>query len=84
MSKPRVVKAPRGTELTCKSWQTEAPMRMIMNNLDPEVARDPEHLIVYGGTGRAARNWEAFDAIVETLKRLNTDETMLVQSGKPV
>lgn len=84
MSGPRVVRAPRGTELTCKSWQTEAPMRMIMNNLDPEVARDPEHLIVYGGTGRAARNWDAFDAIVETLKRLNTDETMLVQSGKPV
>ncbi len=80
----RVVKAPRGTEISCKSWQTEAPMRMIMNNLDPEVARDPEHLIVYGGTGRAARSWEAFDAIVATLKRLNTDETMLVQSGKPV
>jgi urocanate hydratase len=80
----RTVKAPRGTEITCKSWQTEAPMRMIMNNLDPEVARDPEHLIVYGGTGRAARSWEAFDAIVSTLKRLNDDETMLVQSGKPV
>ncbi len=80
----KIVKAPRGTEITCKSWQTEAPMRMIMNNLDPEVARDPEHLIVYGGTGRAARSWEAFDAIVNTLKRLNTDETMLVQSGKPV
>ncbi len=80
----RIVKAPRGAEITCKSWQTEAPMRMIMNNLDPEVARDPEHLIVYGGTGRAARSWEAFDAIVSTLKRLNDDETMLVQSGKPV
>ncbi len=84
MSEPRTVRAPRGIQLTCKSWQTEAPMRMIMNNLDPEVARDPEHLIVYGGTGRAARNWEAFDAIISTLKRLNTDETMLIQSGKPV
>lgn len=80
----RIVKAPRGTDLTCKNWQTEAPMRMIMNNLDPEVARDPEHLIVYGGTGRAARSWDAFDAIVSTLKRLNADETLLVQSGKPV
>ena len=84
MSGPRTVRAPRGTDLTCKSWQTEAPMRMIMNNLDPDVAKDPEHLIVYGGTGRAARNWDSFDAIVNTLKRLNTDETMLVQSGKPV
>ncbi len=84
MSGPRTVRAPRGTELTCKSWQTEAPMRMLMNNLDPDVAKDPDHLIVYGGTGRAARNWDSFDAIVKTLKRLKTDETMLVQSGKPV
>ena len=80
----RVVRAPRGTKLTAKSWQTEAPMRMIMNNLDPDVAKDPAHLIVYGGTGRAARSWEAFDAIVNTLKELELDETLLVQSGKPV
>ncbi len=80
----RVVKAPRGTKLTAKSWQTEAPMRMIMNNLDPEVAKDPANLIVYGGTGRAARSWEAFDAIVNTLKELELDETLIVQSGKPV
>lgn len=80
----RVIKAPRGTTLSCKSWQTEAPMRMLMNNLDPEVARDPANLIVYGGTGRAARNWECFDKIVETLKTLEMDETLLVQSGKPV
>ncbi len=80
----RVVRAPRGKTLTCKSWQTEAPMRMIMNNLDPDVAKDPAHLIVYGGTGRAARSWEAFDAIIRTLKTLDVDETMLVQSGKPV
>ncbi|RTZ90638.1 MAG: urocanate hydratase [Deltaproteobacteria bacterium] len=80
----RVIRAPRGTKLTCKSWQTEAAMRMLMNNLDPEVAELPEQLIVYGGTGRAARNWEAFDRIVETLKVLESDETLLVQSGKPV
>ena len=81
---PRVVRAPRGTELTAKSWATEAPLRMLMNNLDPEVAERPEDLVVYGGTGKAARSWEAFDAIVETLKQLNDDETLLVQSGKPV
>lgn len=80
----RTIKAPRGTTLTCKSWQTEAAMRMLMNNLDPEVARDPANLIVYGGTGKAARNWECFDKIVETLKNLENDETLLVQSGKPV
>jgi len=80
----RIIRAPRGTNLTCKSWQTEAAMRMLMNNLDPEVAELPEQLIVYGGTGRAARNWEAFDQIVATLKVLETDETLLVQSGKPV
>ncbi|OOC45642.1 urocanate hydratase [Thermosipho sp. 1074] len=80
----RIVKAPRGTKLSCKSWQTEAPMRMLMNNLDPEVARDPANLIVYGGTGRAARNWECFDKIVETLQNLEMDETLLIQSGKPV
>ncbi len=78
------VRAPRGTELTCKSWQTEAAMRMLMNNLDPEVAEKPEELIVYGGTGKAARNWECFHAIVEALKTLGDDETLLVQSGKPV
>lgn len=80
----RTIKSPRGSTLTCKSWQTEAAMRMLMNNLDPEVARDPANLIVYGGTGKAARNWECFDKIVETLKTLENDETLLVQSGKPV
>jgi urocanate hydratase len=81
---PRTVRAPRGTELSCKGWQQEAALRMLMNNLDPEVAEDPEHLIVYGGTGRAARSWAAFDAIVAELQRLENDETLLVQSGKPV
>jgi urocanate hydratase len=84
MSKPRVVTAPRGTAKTCKGWGQEAAMRMLMNNLDPEVAERPDELIVYGGSGRAARNWECFDAIVDTLKRLENDETLLVQSGKPV
>ncbi|MEO6579132.1 MAG: urocanate hydratase, partial [Candidatus Limnocylindria bacterium] len=80
----RTVRAPRGTELTCKGWQQEAALRMLMNNLDPDVAEDPDHLIVYGGTGRAARSWEAFDAIVAELQRLENDETLLIQSGKPV
>jgi len=80
----RTVRAPRGTELTCKGWLQEAAMRMIMNNLDPEVAENPDELVVYGGTGRAARSWDAFEAIVRTLKTLENDETMLVQSGKPV
>ncbi len=84
MSAPRVVRAPRGTTLTCKSWLTEAAYRMIQNNLDPEVAEKPENLVVYGGRGQAARSWEAFDAILETLKNLENDETLLVQSGKPV
>ncbi len=84
MSKPRPVRAPRGTQLTCKSWLTEAPYRMIQNNLDPEVGEKPDELIVYGGSGRAARSWEAFDAILATLKELESDETLLVQSGKPV
>ncbi len=84
MSKPRPVRAPRGTQLTCKSWLTEAPYRMIQNNLDPEVAERPDDLVVYGGRGQAARSWEAFDAILATLKDLEEDETMLVQSGKPV
>jgi urocanate hydratase len=78
------IRAPRGTQLTCKSWLTEAPLRMLMNNLDPEVAGDPANLIVYGGTGKAARSWEDFWAIVNTLKELELDETLLVQSGKPV
>src|SRR5690349_8758456 len=80
----RIIKAPHGTTLTAKSWLTEAPMRMIMNNLDPDVAEKPDELIVYGGIGKAARNWECFDRIVETLKNLSDDETLLVQSGKPV
>ncbi|HET9878437.1 MAG TPA: urocanate hydratase [Candidatus Limnocylindria bacterium] len=83
-SGPRTVRAPRGTELTCRGWQQEAALRMLMNNLDPDVAEDPDHLIVYGGTGRAARSWEAFDAIVAELQRLEDDETLLVASGKPV
>src|SRR5204862_7275891 len=80
----RTVRAPRGTEISCRGWQQEAALRMLMNNLDPEVAERPEQLIVYGGIGKAARNWECFDALVATLKRLGNDETMLVQSGKPV
>ncbi|MDH4607439.1 urocanate hydratase, partial [Pseudomonas sp. BN102] len=78
------IRAPRGNKLTAKSWLTEAPLRMLMNNLDPEVAENPKELVVYGGIGRAARNWECYDKIVETLKELNEDETLLVQSGKPV
>ena len=81
---PRPVRAAHGTEITCKGWQQEAALRMLMNNLDPEVAEHPDDLVVYGGTGRAARSWEAFDAIVRTLQTLEDDETMLVQSGKPV
>src|SRR6187399_535009 len=80
----RVIRAPRGAALTCKGWPQEAALRMLMNNLDPEVAERPEDLVVYGGTGRAARSWEAFDTIVATLKSLEHDETLLVQSGKPV
>ena len=80
----RIVRSPRGTKLTCKSWLTEAPFRMIQNNLDPEVAENPAELVVYGGIGKAARNWECFEAILETLKRLEDDESLLVQSGKPV
>jgi urocanate hydratase len=81
---PRTIRAPRGTALTCRSWQTEAALRMLMNNLDPEVAERPDDLVVYGGIGRAARNWECFDAIVAALRALGDDETLLVQSGKPV
>jgi urocanate hydratase len=80
----REIHAPRGTELSCKNWQIEAAYRMLQNNLDPQVAFDPDNLIVYGGRGRAARNWEAFDAILESLRTLEPDETLLVQSGKPV
>jgi urocanate hydratase len=84
VSGAREVRAPRGTEMTCKAWPQEAALRMLMNNLDPDVAERPEDLVVYGGTGRAARSWEAYDAIVRTLRSLESDETMLVQSGKPV
>ncbi|MFZ5856399.1 MAG: urocanate hydratase [Chloroflexota bacterium] len=84
MPGPRTVRAPRGVELTCKSWLSEAAYRMIQNNLDPEVAERPQDLVVYGGRGQAARNWESFDAILESLKNLEEDETLLVQSGKPV
>jgi urocanate hydratase len=84
MCSARVVRAPRGTQLTCKSWLIEAPYRMIQNNLDPEVAERPQDLVVYGGRGQAARNWEAFEAILESLRQLEEDETLLVQSGKPV
>ena len=84
MSQPRFVKAPIGIELTCKGWQQEAAFRMIQNNLDPDNAENPNELIVYGGLGKAARNWEAFDAILQSLKELENDETLLIQSGKPV
>src|ERR687894_252443 len=84
LAEPRTVRAPRGTEISCKGWQQEAALRMLMNNLDPDVAERPEDLVVYGGTGRAARSWEAFDAIVRALRALEGDETLLVQSGKPV
>ncbi|MEO8167319.1 MAG: urocanate hydratase, partial [bacterium] len=78
------IRAPRGTTLQCKGWIQEAALRMLMNNLDPEVAEKPDELIVYGGVGKAARNWECYDAIVRSLKSLENDETLLVQSGKPV
>ena len=80
----RVIRAPRGTEISCKGWQQEAALRMLMNNLDPDVAEKPDELVVYGGRGKAARNWDAFDAIVRALRDLESDETLLVQSGKPV
>src|ERR1700746_4150860 len=84
MEGARTVRAPRGAALTARSWQTEARLRMLMNTLDPEVAERPDDLVVYGGPGRAARNWASYDAIVRTLTDLREDETMLVQSGKPV
>ncbi|HKP79344.1 MAG TPA: urocanate hydratase, partial [Phenylobacterium sp.] len=84
LDKTRVIRPATGSELSCKSWLTEAPLRMLMNNLHPDVAERPEELVVYGGIGRAARDWESFDKIVETLRRLEDDETLLIQSGKPV
>src|SRR5258708_264285 len=80
----RVIRAARGSELSAKSWLTEAPLRMLMNNLDPDVAEKPNELVVYGGIGRAARNWDSFDRIVSALRVLESDETLIVQSGKPV
>ena len=84
MSGPRPVRAPRGTTKTAHGWGQEAALRMLQNNLDPEVAEHPDKLVVYGGTGKAARNWDSFDALIKTLTNLKNDETMLVQSGKPV
>src|SRR5919205_119163 len=84
MSQARTVRAPRGARLNCKGWHQEAALRCLMNNLDPEVAERPDELVVYGGRGKAARNWAAFDAIVRELTSLENDETLLVQSGKPV
>ena len=84
MNSKRIIRAATGTELQAKSWQTEAPLRMLMNNLDPDVAERPDDLVVYGGIGKAARNWECFDKIVDSLCALESDETLLVQSGKPV
>src|SRR5881394_3764041 len=83
-SPARTIRAPRGTDLSCKGWHQEAAMRMLMNNLDPDVAENSDQLIVYGGTGRAARSWDAFDAIVRSLRELKNDESLLIQSGKPV
>src|SRR6266498_3781740 len=80
----RTIRAPRGAQLNCKSWHQEAALRMLMNNLDPDVAERPDELIVYGGSGKAARNWASFDAIVDSLRSLESDETLIVQSGKPV
>src|SRR5262245_27278418 len=80
----RTIRSPRGPQRSCKGWIQEAALRMLMNKLDPEVAEDPDRLVVYGGSGKAARTWEAFDTIVATLRKLENDETLLVQSGKPV
>src|SRR5882757_1152792 len=82
--KPRIIRSARGNTLSARTWMTEAPLRMLMNNLDPDVAENPAELVVYGGIGRAARDWESFDRIVATLRRLEDDQTLLVQSGKPV
>src|SRR3979411_3076470 len=84
MSSTRVVRAPHGSAISCKGWVQEAAMRMLMNNLDPDVAERPDDLVVYGGSGKAARNWACYDAIVRSLKSLEHDETLLIQSGKPV
>src|SRR5450755_4743574 len=84
VAKPRPVRAPRGTGISCKNWLIEAAYRMIQNNLDPEVAENPDALVVYGGIGKAARDWDCFEAILKALRELNEDETLLVQSGKPV
>src|SRR5262244_2968667 len=84
MSESRTIRAPRGAQLNCRGWHQEAALRCLMNNLDPQVAEKPDDLIVYGGAGKAARNWESYDAIVASLKDLKNDETLLVQSGKPV
>src|SRR5262245_30349281 len=81
---PHTLRAPRGPERTCKGWIQEAALRMLLNNLDPQVAEDPDRLVVYGGSGKAARSWEALETIVATLRKLENDETLLVQSGKPV
>ena len=83
-TKKRIINAPTGSKISCKGWIQEAAMRMLMNNLDPNVAERPEDLIIYGGSGKAARNWEAYDAIIASLKNLDDDETLVVQSGKPV
>src|ERR1700743_3245323 len=80
----RVIRSPHGPDISCKTWSAEAAMRMLMNNLDPDVAERPQDLVVYGGIGKAARNWDAFDRIVASLKTLEADQTLLVQSGKPV
>src|SRR5260363_150938 len=80
----RIIRAPRGSDISAKSWLTEAPLRMLMNNLDPDVAEKPSELIVYGGIGRAARDWDSFDRIVASLRKLEADQTLVVQSGKPV
>src|ERR687883_1634383 len=84
MSERQTIRAPRGAQLSCKGWHQEAALRCLMNNLDPDVAERPQDLVVYGGAGKAARNWTAFEAIVRELTSLETDETLLVQSGKPV
>src|SRR3989449_8672771 len=84
MTQPRTIRAPRGPKLNCKSWHQEAALRCLMNNLDPDVAEKPDELVVYGGAGKAARNWPSFEAIVRELQELENDETLLVQSGKPV
>jgi hypothetical protein len=84
LAKPHPVRAPRGSDIVCKNWLIEAAYRMIQNNLDPEVAENPDALVVYGGIGKAARNWDCFEAILQALRALNEDETLLIQSGKPV